>query len=249
MVTQISSLFNKSPLIDNINDIEGWNLTIVPDAYYGVSWAFADLPQLTSLDLSGWDLSQVFNTENMFYRSTNLQTVNLGNLFAAVPSGTNISMKIMFMNCSSLTNVNGFLTNAPASCPIDLNQAFDLCSAYNTEINLSGTTITNMSYAFCQCQSLPSVDLSGCSLSGPADRAFQYCDALTTINLSNIQASTSSTNLDDTFYKTPSLTYLDLSSTFFDDGNKRFLKTKHFTRELPSRGNGRSEWQPLASSL
>ena len=220
MVTQISSLFNKSPLIDNINDIEGWNLTIVPDAYYGVSWAFADLPQLTSLDLSGWDLSQVFNTENMFYRSTNLQTVNLGNLFAAVPSGTNISMKSMFMNCSSLTNVNGFLTNAPASCPIDLNQAFDLCSAYNTEINLSGTTITNMSYAFCQCQSLPSVDLSGCSLSGPADRAFQYCDALTTINLSNIQASTSSTNLDDTFYKTPSLTYLDLSSTFFDDGNK-----------------------------
>ena len=102
MVTQISSLFNKSPLIDNINDIEGWNLTIVPDAYYGVSWAFADLPQLTSLDLSGWDLSQVFNTENMFYNLVNMSEIDLTNFDASKVK----NMEYMFKGCSSLIELN-----------------------------------------------------------------------------------------------------------------------------------------------
>ncbi len=57
---------------------------------------FASCSKLTSLDLSGWDTSQVTRMSSMFSNCTALETITYGEKFIHNPSA---SVSVMFTNC------------------------------------------------------------------------------------------------------------------------------------------------------
>lgn len=140
------------------------NLQIVPhldtsnvtDMYYMFYYC-----QLTSIDISNWNVSNVTRMSSMFHDCMGLTSLDL--------SGWNVSnvteMGEMFGNCVGLTSLN--------------------LSDWNT------SKVTKMGYMFTKCQNLTSLDLSGWNTSNVTDMGliFQDCKKLQSVNGSiNVQS-------------------------------------------------------------
>ena len=144
---------------------------------------FLGCSNLTSVDLSVLDTSNVVSMESMFTSCTNLVSLNLNNF------NTNnvVSMKSMFSYCSNLTSVNlsGFDTN----------------------------NVTNMSKMFSYCYRLTSPDLSNFNTSNVTnmDEMFRDCHDLTMLNLSSFDTN-NVTSMNRMFISCWSLVSLDLSN-------------------------------------
>ena len=146
----------------NINNII-LNTTILPK--YTACW-FYGCSNLISLDLSGFDMSDVRGMSGMFAYCSSLTSINLSNL-----NTSNVTdMTSVFYNCSSLTS-------------LDLN-------SFNT------SNVSAMSGMFHGCSNLISLDLSGFDMSNiaasPSSTAsmFKDCTNLTTIYVKDETAKT-----------------------------------------------------------
>ena len=118
---------------------------------------------ITEIDLSHFDTSEVTEMLAMFYHCDHLTSINLSNL-----NTKNVNnMGAMFDYCYSLT----FL---------------DL-SAFDT------SNVTNMGYMFCDCQSLTSLNLLDFDTSQVTDmlEMFEFCYLLSYINLKNSKLNSS----------------------------------------------------------
>ena len=132
-------------------DVSGWDTSNVVNMEY----MFSGCTALTSLDLSGWDTSNVWNMNNMFYYCSALTSLDL--------SGFNTSnvttMSFMFQGCEALISLD--LSDFDTSKVTDMKQMFYGCSAL-TSLDVSGwntSNVTNMSYMFNGCNKLQSVTL------------------------------------------------------------------------------------------
>lgn len=115
---------------------------------------FYDCKALTSVDLSGLDLSGVEKTEGMFAKCTELASAKFG----ALNSGTLKYMQSMFSGCSKLTSVD-FASLATGSC--NMSKMFYNCAAL-TALDLSNwdtTSANNLTNMFDGCSKLSSVTL------------------------------------------------------------------------------------------
>jgi surface protein len=173
--------------------------------------AFANLPNVKSINLSGWDTSHVTNVYAAFAFDSALTDVNLSgwNL-----SGTD-SIKSLFYQDSNLTNVDlsnvDFGTNL-----IDETYAFQGASSKLANVNLKGAknvpeSVLKAYVTAAKNSKATSLDLSNVSLSDKITSfrsLFQNLSSLQTINL--------------TGWKTSKIT--DMSYMFYNDQNLKEIK-------------------------
>ena len=152
-----------------------------------MSYMFKGCSALTSIDLSGWNVENVIDMQQLFYDCSNLKDVNL--------SGWNVenvkNMELLFGYCSNLKDVNLSGWN-PKSLPGILT-IFKECTSLES-INLSGWNLDNMgtiSGMFKDCANLKTADLSGWKTPNlySVQGLFAGCKNLTSANLSGWDVS------------------------------------------------------------
>lgn len=169
---------------------------------------FQGCSSLTALDLSNFDTSSVTNMNAMFEGCSNLKELDLSSFDTSKVTG----MSGMFMRCSNLESLN--LKNFNTNNVTAMEQMFYECSSLK-ELDLSNFStrnITFMSQMFQGCSSLISLNVSSFNTSYITDMSslFAGCSSLKSLDVSNFDTS-SVENMSYMFYGCKSLTSLDLS--------------------------------------
>ena len=169
---------------------------------------FIDCSSLTSLDLSGFDTSNVTRMDQMFAGCNNLTSLNL----SGFDTSNVISMDTLFFRCSSLTSLD--LSSFDTSNVTSMMWMFLGCSNL-TSLDLSGfdtSNVTHMEMMFSDCSSLASLDLNGFDTSNVTrmDGMFTGSNNLKSLDLSSFDTS-NVTSMDEMFANCSNLTSLDLS--------------------------------------
>ena len=145
----------------------------------GIECLFNDL---SSLDLSNFDVSKTTDMSYMFYRCSSLTSITFGSNFN---TSKVTNMSYMFYDCSSLTS-------------LDVS-------------NFDTSKVTSMSYMFSSCSSLTRLDVSNFNTSNVTiiRDMFSYCPQLTSLNLGNFDLA-SCTNFISMLYDCSALTSITL---------------------------------------
>ena len=174
-----------------------------------MSRMFYNSKSLTNIDLSGFDTSKVVDMKFMFGGCNNLKNLDLSNF-----NTSNVkTMFYMFSDCNSITTLD--LSNFDTSNVTNMNAMFHGCYSL-TSIDLSSfntSKVTDMESMFFSCRLLENLDLSNFSTSKVTNmkNMFMYCYKLLILNLSNFDTS-NVTGMNNMFYECKSLKELDLSS-------------------------------------
>ena len=162
-----------------------------------------------SLDLSGFNTSNVTNMSKMFYGCNTLDSLDL----SSFDTSNVTDMKQMFWGCGKITGLD--LSEFDAKNVTDISFMFKGCSALDT-LNMSGFDATNlkiMKNLFKNCTVLRKIDMSGFNTGNVSSLASFFSDKkrpLTTIDLSGMKASNVK-NMSKMFYNCPSLKTVNLS--------------------------------------
>ena len=178
-------------------------------AYKSCDYMFSELSNLTSIDFTNFDTSDVTNMDNMFYNCQNLTSLDLSGFDTSKVT----NMKGMFRQCLNLATVD--LSSFNTSNVVDMSGMFTLCQNL-TSLGLSNfnvSSVTNMSNMFNNCQNLETLDLSNFDAPNLTNMSyiFSQCENLTSINLSNFNAPNLE-NVSYMFSQCKNLTSIDLSS-------------------------------------
>ena len=154
---------------------------------------FRDCTSLTSLDVSGFDTSNVTSMSSMFDQCSALTSLDL----SGFDTSNVTDMSYMFNQCSALTSLD--LTGFDTSKVTNMYAMFTTCCAL-TSLDLSGfdtSNVTNMSSMFKECSGLTSLDLSGFDTSNVTNmnRMFSSCWELNTIYCDDTWTCDSSENM------------------------------------------------------
>ena len=181
---------NITPNLENISRMfnESYYLLVVhlnfnTSKVTNMDWMFYYNDELTSLDLSNFDLENLVNSEFMFGYCTKLEKI----IFKKGTITKNLKqMSNMFWHCESLKNINTeiFRMNKVES----LSQVFQEChSLESIDMSLFDTsTVSSIEKVFSDCINLKNINISNMntSLINSADKAFYNCQSLTSIDLS-----------------------------------------------------------------
>ena len=191
---------------------------------------FKDLINITYIDLSQFDSSQVTDMKCMFCNCTNLTSINLDNFNTS--SVTN--MKLMFRDCKKLKTLDLHIFNT--SLVTNMKHMFYQCTNI-TSINVKSfdtSKVTEMTGMFQACYDLTSLDLSNFDTSSVSLMwaMFHLCKKLVSLDLSNFITS-KITKTEMMFYECESLKFLNLNncdtsevnevSNMFDKNNEKLL--------------------------
>ena len=191
-------------------DLSNFDTTNVTDMRY----MFADCRSLTSLNVSNFDTSKVEDMRYMFSSCSSLKNLNLGEKF---DTSKVTSMEAMFNGCSSLTSLN--VSNFDTTNVTDMRSMFDNCSSL-TSLNVSNfdtSNVKNVGSMFCNCSSLTSLDLGDkfdTSKVIYTSHMFYNCSLLTNLDLENKFDTSNVITMEEMFYNCSSLTSLDLGDKF-----------------------------------
>ena len=162
----------------NINYITPFIITDKCTNMYGM---MSGCNNLTILDVSNWDTSNVTDMEYMFYGCNNLTTLDVSNW-----NTSNVTnMYAMFSDCTNLTSLD--------------------VSNWNTG------KVTDMESMFYGCNNLTSLDVSNWNTSNVTDMEsmFKDCQSLTTLDVSNFDTS-NVTDMSNMFYNCENLKHIGL---------------------------------------
>ena len=167
----------------DFNQTENIVIMIWDDNLNNCSGLFCACSNITEIDLSKFNSSQVINMRGMFDSCMSLTSIDLSNLDTSKVT----TMRSMFWCCNLLTSIN--------------------LSSFGI------SQVTNMYYIFYKCSSLTSLDLSSFDTSQveTMNGMFRCCSSLTSLNLSSFNTSNVEV-MDDMFNGCSSLTSLDLSN-------------------------------------
>ncbi|MCH5248911.1 MAG: BspA family leucine-rich repeat surface protein [Lachnospiraceae bacterium] len=155
------------------------------------SYMFYECRNLTSIDLSDFDTSQVTNMIGMFSGCAKLTSLDLSGFNTAKVT----AMGEMFCYCKSLTDLNvSFFNTAKVT---DMHMMFDGCASL-TSLDLSNfntANVTDMSYMIGDCFSLTDVNLSSFNTAKVQDiyGMFSGTYSLESLDLSNFNLSKATT--------------------------------------------------------
>ena len=172
-------------------------------------YMFSFMRNLTTLNLSNFDTSNVTNMRSMFSSMYNLTTLDLSNFDTSKVT----DMNSMFSDMSKLTSLN--LPNFDTSNVTNMGYMFSGMSKL-TSLNLPNfdtSNVTNMQYMFFNMPSLTTLDLSSFDTSQVTNMSgmFSGMSKLTSLNLPNFDTS-NVTNMKSMFHNMSSLTTLNLSN-------------------------------------
>ena len=201
--------------------------------------------KLTSLDVKGFDTSNVTNMSNMFYYCSELTSLDV----TGFDTSNVTDMSGMFSDCDALASldVKGFDTSKVTN----MSGMFFCCSGL-ASLDVTGfntSNVTNMSYMFSWCSGLASLDVTGfdtskvsnmrnmffgCSGLNSLDVSkfvtskvenmsgmFGSCSGLNSLDVSKFVTS-KVTNMSKMFYNCSGLKSLDV--TGFDTSNVTYMK-------------------------
>ena len=181
------------------------------------SGMFAYLDNVSTLDLSGLDTSNMTSMSKMFYNSKSLTNIDT----SGFDTSKVVNMNGMFWGCNNLKNID--VSNFKTSKVIDMNNMFADCSSL-TALDLSNFDTSNVLYMgnpysysyggmFRNCSSLVSLNISSFNTSKVKQMSnmFSGCSSLVTLDLSNFDTS-NVTAMASMFEKCTSLKNLNLSS-------------------------------------
>ena len=164
---------------------------------------------LTSLDLSNFNTSKVTNMLGMFNRCEKLTSLNLSTFDTSKVT----DMSYMFNWCYKLEsiNVNSFDTSKVTT----MQQMFNCCYKLNNldVSNFDTSKVTTMYLMFNRCYKLESINVSNFNTSNVTSIAFMFseCYELNNLNVSNWNTS-NVRSMYATFQSCNKLTSLDVSS-------------------------------------
>ena len=192
-------------------------------------YMFSFMRNLTTLNLSNFDTSNVTNMRSMFSSMYNLTTLDLSNFDTSKVT----DMNSMFSGMSKLTSLN--LPNFDTSNVTNMGYMFSDMSKL-TSLNLPNfdtSQVTNMSGMFLGMSKLTSLNLPNFDTSNVTNMKsmFHNMSSLTTLNLSNFNTS-KVTNMDSMFSHMRSLITLNLSNfntSQVTDMKSMFLGTSNLT--------------------
>ena len=170
---------------------------------------FLNSKSLTNIDVSGFDTSKVVTMANMFKGCTNLENLNLSNFNTEKVT----SMTQMFWMCNKLRNID--LSSFNTSKVTTMTHMFRECNSLES-LNLSNFDTSNVKSFFCMfynCNSLEYLDLSSFDTKNVIDMVWMFygCTNLKAIDLSSFDTS-SVTDMTWMFYRCSALSSLDLSN-------------------------------------
>ena len=196
--------------------------------YTKTNHMFYNCENITNLNLSNFDATDVIDMSCMFQNCKSLTILNLSNL----DSQNVINMCGMFMDCTSLTNLD--LSNFNTQNVNDMYGLFNGCkslvsldlSSFNTQ------NVIDMGSMFNSCKSLTSLDLYSFNTKNVTNMGgmFDDCNSLNNLDLSNFNTE-NVTNMSLMFYGCNSLTNLDLSS-FNTENVNNMDNMFHFCKSL-----------------
>ena len=213
----VSTEASPAPIYASFNPTDGL-LTISTAAkrmeIVNALYMFSYCSTLSSLDLSGFDTSNVTYMNSMFSGCSSLYNLDLSSF-----DTSNVThMNSMFSGCSSLYSLD--LSSFDTSNVTDMNSMFNRCSSlYSLDLSVFNTSsVTSMYYMFSGCSSLSNLDLSSFDTSNVTNMGgmFSGCSSLSSLDLSVFNTS-SVTSMYYMFSGCSSLSSLDLSN--FDMGH------------------------------
>ena len=174
---------------------------------------FADCVSFTSIDLSGFDTSNVTTMKEMFLNCVNLVELDI----SGFDTSNVTNMEGMFVHCENLTelDLSGFDTSKVENMDAMFNYCYDLSILDISRFDTS--KVENMGGMFHGCRSLTELDLKSFDTSNVTNMRsmFRNCEILTELDLSHFVTS-KVTDMGFMFGGCLSLTELDLSSFDFE---------------------------------
>ena len=131
--------------------------------------------EMTSIDLSAFDTSEVTNMVGMFFGCGGLTSLDVRNFDTSEVT----NMGAMFGGCSSLLSLD--LSNFDTSQVTNMARMFASCSSL-TSLDLSNfdtSKVTNMYEMFSECRSLTSLDLSNFNVTDETYCNYMFCNCPT----------------------------------------------------------------------
>ena len=171
---------------------------------------FAYLDNVSTLDLSGLDTSNMTSMSRMFLNSKSLTNIDV----SGFDTSKVVNMIFMFNNCSSLISLDlssfntSNVTNMEAMFQNDVNlENITFGDNFNT------SKVKDMIAMFASCKKLSYINLSNFDTSNVKEMQsmFYYCENLKSLDLSNFDTS-QVINMYAMFMNCSSLKELDLSS-------------------------------------
>ena len=173
------------------------------------SGMFAYLDNVSSLDLSGLDTSNMTSMSKMFYNSKSLTNIDL----SGFDTSKVVTMSYMFDGCTNLENLD--VTNFNTSKVTNMYWMFsNLKKVTSLDLsNFNTKMVTNMFGLFRYCSSLKELDVSNfnTSMVKTMTGMFLGCKSLIKLDLSNFDTS-NVTDMSSIFQECTNLKELDLSS-------------------------------------
>ena len=172
---------------------------------------FSNIKELKELNLSGFDTRSVTTMERMFFGDSNIIQLDLSSFDTSNISET-YGMYQMFAGCASLTKLN--LSSFNTSKVKSMSSMFNMCSGL-TELDLSNfdtSKVGDMSWMFYGCRGLTELDLSNFDTSKVENMSsmFSMCSGLTELDLSNFDTSKVE-NMSSMFMGCVKINSIDLS--------------------------------------
>lgn len=170
---------------------------------------FHQCNNITSIDLTNLNTSQVQNMSTMFNQCHNLTTINWGSFDTS--NATDISF--MFNECVILTSLDLRCFNT--SNVTLMNSVFQTCKNL-TSVDLSSLNtdkVENFEAMFIRCDKLTNLDLSNFNTVNATNMnyMFEYCGELESLTIGNFDMSKVTTS-NDMFISTGKLSTLTLTS-------------------------------------
>ena len=180
-----------------------WNYTLEK-----CDFMFMKLINLTEIDLSNFDASELVSMNRMFFSCTNLKNVIIGKNF---DSSKVTNMDNMFRECKSLISLD--LSNLITISASSMSYMFESCILleYLNISNFDTSSVTMMIHMFGNSYSLVSINLSNFNTSKVeyTSSMFENCISLKTLDISSFDIS-NVVLMHQMFYNCSSLTSLDL---------------------------------------
>ena len=175
------------------------------------SGMFAYLDNVSTLDLSGLDTSNMTSMSRMFYNSTSLTNIDL----SGFDTSKVVNMANMFSGCNSLETVD--LSNFNTSKVTDMANMFYNCTSLN-KINLSSFDTDNVIYMqgmFYNLDNMPSINLSNFNTAKVINMNIMFAHSgFINLDLSNFNTD-KLLNINSMFAWDNSLKYIDFSGANF----------------------------------
>lgn len=165
---------------------------VLPEKSYAL---FQNFSNCTSMDLSGFDTSNVKYMYNMFGNCSELKSLDVSNF----DMSNAIDVSCMFYNCSGLTtiDVTGFNTKNVVYMGGMFNRCSGLTSLDVTHFDTSN--VKSLGYMFYNCSSLTGIDLTHFDTRNVTDIEYMFngCSSLTSLDLSGFNTE----NVREGYYR------------------------------------------------